>query len=133
MTSSALDRLAGKWHGWKPAMALLFAAFVAGCGGGGYGGGGSGGMAVYTAPNITMQPASAMVGAGQTATFMVVAVGSGTLSYQWMKNSIDITGATGASYTTPPVSSADNNAQFAVKVSNAYGSILSNHAILTVM
>jgi hypothetical protein len=82
---------------------------------------------------IAMQPASVAVSAGQTATFRVVASGYGPFSYQWMKNSANIGGAMGASYTTPPVSGADNNSQFAVVVSNAYGSTTSNHAILTVM
>ena len=39
-----------------------------------------------TAPTITQQPQPAVVQAGQTATFSVAAVGTGTLSYQWRKN-----------------------------------------------
>ncbi len=38
------------------------------------------------APQITMQPASQTVTAGQSATFTVAATGSPTLAYQWQKN-----------------------------------------------
>ena len=118
---------------WRGPLFLLV-VLLAACGGGGYGsgGGGAGSMGGYSAPTITMQPASVMVAAGQTASFSVVAAGYGPLSYQWMKNSVDIPGATASRYTTPAVTSADDNAQFAVRVSNAYGGITSNHAILTV-
>ncbi|HEV2523141.1 MAG TPA: choice-of-anchor D domain-containing protein, partial [Candidatus Acidoferrales bacterium] len=44
--------------------------------------------------SITTQPASQSVTAGQTATFSVVATGSGTLTYQWKKNGAVISGAT---------------------------------------
>jgi len=116
------------------AVLLAVLGLLGGCGGGGYGGSGGGGspMSGYSAPNITMQPASVMVSAGQMAMFGVVATGPGPLSYQWMKNSVNIPGAVGPSYTTPTVSNADNNEQFAVTISNPYGSTTSNHAVLTV-
>ena len=53
-----------------------------------------------TAPAITAQPASTSVVSGNTATFTVMATGSG-LTYQWQKNGAPIGGATAASYTTP--------------------------------
>ena len=40
-----------------------------------------------------MQPAGQTVTAGQTATFSVVATGTPPLSYQWRKNSANISGA----------------------------------------
>ena len=84
------------------------------------------------APSITTQPASQTVTAGQTATFTVVASGTPPLSYQWQKNSADISGATSPSYTTPPTTPADNNSTFDVVVTNAAGSVTSNTAALTV-
>jgi len=84
------------------------------------------------APSITTQPASRTVTAGQTASFSVVATGSAPLAYQWRKNNVAISGATSASYTTPPTSSSDNGAQFSVVVSNSAGSVRSNPATLTV-
>jgi hypothetical protein len=89
-------------------------------------------LTVTAAPTITTQPANASVNAGQTATFSVVATGSGTLAYQWRKNGTDITGATSSSYTTPATITADNGAQFTVVVSNAFGSVTSTAATLTV-
>jgi uncharacterized protein YjdB len=85
-----------------------------------------------SAPGITTQPVNATVSVGQTATFTVVAFGSSPISYQWQKNMANISGATGASYTTPATVNADNGAQFDVIVTNAKGSITSAAATLTV-
>ena len=70
--------------------------------------------------------------AGQTATFSVVAAGTAPLTYQWQKNNTNISGATSASYTTPPTVSGDNGATFRVIVTNPVTSITSNSATLTV-
>ncbi len=88
--------------------------------------------AAAVAPSISTQPASQTVTAGQTATFSVVAAGTAPLSYQWMKGGTTILGATSTSYTTPPTTSADNNSQFIVMVSDIAGSVTSNAATLTV-
>ncbi len=85
-----------------------------------------------TPPSITAQPANAAVTEGQTATFSVTASGTAPLSYQWKKNGVNITGATGAAYTTPQTTLADSGSQYTVLVTNAYGSVLSNPATLTV-
>ncbi len=74
--------------------------------------------AAAVAPKITTQPQNATVTVGQTATFTVVATGTAPLSYQWQKNQQNISGATGASYTTPAATTADNGATFRVIVSN---------------
>ena len=84
------------------------------------------------APAITTQPASKTVIAGNTATFTVAASGTAPLSYQWSKNGTAITGATSSAFTTPAETTADNNAQFTVAVTNTAGSAKSNAAILTV-
>src|SRR6202008_1868460 len=63
-------------------------------------------------PTITAQPASQTVTAGQTATFTVVAAGTAPLSYQWQKNGANVTGAAGASYTTPATTTADSGSTF---------------------
>jgi len=86
-----------------------------------------------TPPTITTQPQSQTVGAGATATFTVAASGSVPLHYQWMENGMAISGATSASYTTPVLTLADNNEQFAVVVSNSSGSVTSSTATLTVL
>jgi hypothetical protein len=84
------------------------------------------------APTITTQPASQTVTIGQTATFSVTATGTAPLTYQWQKNSANISGATAASYATPATATADNGAKFDVVVSNAAGSITSAMATLAV-
>jgi hypothetical protein len=84
------------------------------------------------APSIASQPASKSVAAGQAATFSVSAAGTSPFTYQWKKNGVAISGATAASYTTPATTSADNNSQFTVTVSNSVSSVTSGAAVLTV-
>jgi len=83
-------------------------------------------------PSIKTQPASQSVLVGQTATFDVVATGSGALSYQWKKNGVDISGANSSSYTTPPATLAESGETFSVTLSDAAGTFNSNSATLTV-
>ncbi|HEX4386689.1 MAG TPA: malectin domain-containing carbohydrate-binding protein, partial [Myxococcales bacterium] len=85
-----------------------------------------------SAPSITTQPASKAIAPGQTATFSVVAGGTGPFTYQWQKSGAAISGATAASYTTPAATAADNGSTFRVVVSNATGSTTSASATLTV-
>jgi Immunoglobulin domain len=85
-----------------------------------------------SSPSITAQPTSQTVTVGQAATFTVTATGTAPLDYQWQKNGANISGATSASYTTPPTTSADNGTAFQVVVSNSAGSVTSNAATLTV-
>jgi Immunoglobulin I-set domain len=84
------------------------------------------------APTITTQPANQTVTAGQTATFTVAATGTASLSYQWQKNSANISGATSSSYTTSATAATDNGAKFDAVVSNSAGSVTSSAATLTV-
>lgn len=77
-------------------------------------------------------PSSRTVAPGQTATFSTSATGDGPLTYQWQRNELAISGATSASYTTSPVTTADNGARFRVVVSNPVGSVTSNPATLSV-
>ncbi len=89
-------------------------------------------LTVNSSPTITTQPANQTVSAGQAATFSVVAAGMAPLSYQWQKNGAAISGATSASYTTPPTTSSDNGSLFNVVVTNTVGNVTSNSATLTV-
>ncbi|TKC86305.1 glycoside hydrolase family 2 [Trinickia terrae] len=81
---------------------------------------------------IISQPADQTVTVGQTAQFTVLTAGTSP-SYQWMKNGAPIAGATGFTYTTPPVAASDNGATFSVSVSNASGSVTSRAAVMTVV
>ena len=85
------------------------------------------------APTIVAQPQPATVPLGATATFGVTATGTPPLSYQWQRDQVDIPGATGSSYTTPPTTLADDGALFRCVVSNGAGSATSEEALLTVL
>jgi hypothetical protein len=89
-------------------------------------------LTVTSAPFITTQPTGQLVNLGQTAAFVAVASGTAPLSYQWMKNGSNVSGAASASYTTPPATAFDNGSQFQVVVSNSAGSVTSKIAALTV-
>ena len=85
------------------------------------------------APSIVEHPTDQAVRAGESATFEVVASGSGPLSYQWQRNGVDIAGATSSTYTLPSAGNADDGARFKALVSNAFGTTQSNPATLSVV
>jgi glucose/arabinose dehydrogenase len=82
-------------------------------------------------PTITTQPANRTVAVGQTASFSVAATGTQPLTYQWQRGTTNISGATSSSYSLV-ASSADNGATFRVIVTNAFGTVTSSSATLTV-
>lgn len=85
-----------------------------------------------TPVHITAQPEDRTVSVGQVATFSMSATGTPTPIFQWQKNDADISGATLASYTTPPTVSGDSGTTFRCVVSNSTGSVASETATLTV-
>jgi hypothetical protein len=87
---------------------------------------------VAIAPTITAQPVNVTLLPGQFASFGVAATGTAPLTYKWRKNGSVINGATSALYTTPGVTTNDNNAQYSVIVSNMAGFVTSSVARLTV-
>ena len=82
-------------------------------------------------PLIQVQPENVTVIAGEAAVFSVIATGS-SLEYQWRRDSVDISGATEATFSIDSVSGEDNGAEFDVVVSNSGGSITTSKAILYV-
>jgi hypothetical protein len=82
-------------------------------------------------PVITTQPTSKLVSVGYPVTFSVVVSTSTPYSCQWQRNGATIPGATASSYKFK-TTLADDGAQFRVRVSNPYGSVLSNAATLSV-
>jgi len=87
---------------------------------------------VPVGPSITTDPADQSVTVGHSATFSVAATGTSPLTYQWRKDSVNISGATGASYTTPATTLADNGSVFDCVVTNDVDSVTSSEATLTV-
>ena len=83
-------------------------------------------------PVIIVPPVDAATTTGFTATFSVVASGSGTLSYQWSNASGPIHGATNPTYITPATTSADNGTTYTVTVTSNIGSATSSPVKLTV-
>ncbi|HOW67556.1 MAG TPA: PA14 domain-containing protein [Candidatus Paceibacterota bacterium] len=86
--------------------------------------------------NITQHPTSATVVENRTVTFSVTATGgsqySSAPSYQWQRDGVDIPGATGASYTTPLLTTADSGAKFRCVLSVPALTVNSEEATLTV-
>ncbi len=93
---------------------------------------------IIGSPGIESQPASLTNNAGTTAAFTVDAVGGGPLSYQWRKDGANladggnVSGAATASLTLSNVFGGDAGA-FSVVITNAYGSVTSVVATLTVI
>ena len=89
-------------------------------------------VTVVVAADILTQPVSQTVLPGSSVTFLVVAEGSGTLSYQWTKNGQNVSGATTATLALSNVTTNDQGA-YRVTVRNDRGSVTSTPAFLTVV
>lgn len=84
------------------------------------------------APVIVSNPVTLTVGASSNAMFNVQAIGSQTLTYQWLFNSAPIAGATSVQYSLTGVQSS-NAGNYRVIVANSMGSVTSAPALLTVL
>ncbi len=89
-------------------------------------------LTVYVTPFITVQPTNQTVWMGSNVTFSLTASGVPVPKYQWRKNGANLTGATNANFTTNNVTT-NSAGIFSCLVSNAYGTVISSNAILTVM
>ncbi len=87
---------------------------------------------VAAPPEITNQPDDQEVYIGEIAVFSVEADGD-DLQYQWLKDGYHIPDATFSSYTTPPVTFADDGSEYSCIVSNSAGSVESDWAELSVI
>lgn len=89
-------------------------------------------QAAAGAPAITTPPLSQSVGAGANVTFSVVASGAATLTYQWKKDTIAISGATNTTLALSAVTTSDAG-RYTVTVTNAAGTATSTPAQLSVV
>lgn len=128
VTSASLAPFVARLH---QAIALLLLLLLAACYGGNSGLPDPPAPAV-TAPTITVQPNSRITDEGVAVTFSVQATGSGTLTYQWLRDDNDVPGATQASYTLSAPAASDNGSLWKVRISNEGGSITSSTLLLTV-
>lgn len=74
---------------------------------------------VLSPPIITTEPADTKVARNKTAVFSVIATGSPTLKYQWMKNGIDIPRATSSRLTLSRADTATEG-NYSVRITNLY-------------
>jgi hypothetical protein len=81
-------------------------------------------------PVITAQPRGQVGYWGKIVTLTVTAAGTTPLSYQWLKNGTPVVGASGSSLVLTNLQLTDAG-NYSVVVTNAYGSITSSNAYLT--
>jgi hypothetical protein len=81
-------------------------------------------------PTIATQPTNQTVQIGGTAGFNVTATGTAPLIYQWNFKGANIVGATNATLTVTNVQSSQAG-NYAVSITNAYGSTVSSNAALS--
>lgn len=90
------------------------------------------------APAISAQPKSVSVTVGEKATFEVTATGT-DVTYQWKidrndgNGFVDITGATGAAYTTGVTDKDCDGFKYQCVIRNAAGSVTTDTVVLTVL
>ena len=89
-------------------------------------------LTVHMPPSIDTPPQSQTVVQGNAATFNVTASGEGFLAFQWLKNGGVIPAKTTSTYTLNSAQPADE-ASYSVIAANAYGTITSSLATLTVL
>ncbi len=79
---------------------------------------------VNAAPEILAHPAALSVATGAGIRLSVSAVGSGTLSYQWVRDGVPLEAATAKVFEISSASAGDAG-MYSVIVGNAYGSVVS--------
>jgi hypothetical protein len=87
----------------------------------------------WTPPSIVQQPQNVSVLSGSSITFTVVASGPSDLSYQWSKDSSNITNAVSSSYTIESVQDSDVGSYTVLVSGNNGQTVNSNPATLTIM
>ncbi len=80
---------------------------------------------------INTQPASQAACVGGSVTFSVAASGSGTVTYQWKKDGVNILNETSSTFSINPVAAGDA-ATYSVLVTSSCGSTESNSASLSI-
>ncbi len=74
---------------------------------------------------IASQPVPQAVVVGQSVVFSVQATAQSGVTYQWQKNGVDISGATGSTLSLSNIAVSDQ-ALYSVKVTNTYGTLSSS-------
>ena len=91
-------------------------------------------VSINQAPAISSHPASVAIGSGQSTVLNVTATGTPAPSYQWYQGTSPSTttpvGTNSSSFTTPALSTATS---YWVKVTNTFGNVNSNTAVVSIM
>jgi hypothetical protein len=82
-------------------------------------------------PVVVGQPSS-VVGVDEQSVVLDVDVDGVNLSYQWKKNGVEITGATGRTLSISDLNASQHEGNYTVVVSNAFGSVTSSVAQIDV-
>ena len=85
----------------------------------------------YLKPEITNQPQSSTIYAGQNASYSVTAEGK-YLTYQWKKDGVDLTGETNATLNITDANATQHDGNYSVVVGNDFGSVESEEVVLDV-
>ncbi|AKJ29272.1 hypothetical protein [Caldimonas brevitalea] len=84
------------------------------------------------APSVVVQPTTPAATVGDRVFLYALAQGSWPLQYQWLRNGVEIAGATYPWLELPSVTPFDHGARFTVRVSNRVDTVVSDPAVLTV-
>ncbi|MGD7652034.1 MAG: DUF1566 domain-containing protein [Verrucomicrobiales bacterium] len=85
-----------------------------------------------TAPGISSQPASQTVAPGDTVSFSITASGTEPMSYEWFKDDVSLGDATTEPSHTIDAAEAADAGTYVCVVTNDFGSVTSDGAVLTV-
>ena len=89
-------------------------------------------LLVGTGPGISTQPVGATIYVGNVLNVYVIAYGDAPISYQWRKDGVPIPGANSAAYSFTTTSTTDSGT-YSCLVSNPYGGLTSDPAVVTVL
>lgn len=95
-----------------------------------YEAGSAGKCVLHSPPLILVQPQGQVGYWGQSASFNVLAEGTPPLAFQWYKDGLPISWATNSNVVLTNLT-LDEGGNYSVAVANAYGSVTSSNALLT--
>jgi hypothetical protein len=88
-------------------------------------------VTVVPPPQIVTQPEGRILAVGAAFELSVVATGEQTLQYQWLKDGVEVSGATLPTYQLA-FAQASHAGTYRARVSHAYGSVLSREAVVVI-
>ncbi|MES2765296.1 MAG: immunoglobulin domain-containing protein [Bacteroidota bacterium] len=91
-------------------------------------------VTINTKPAITQQPEPIVnLNQDESFTLTVTAGGSGTLSYQWIKDGVDIAGENQPTYTVANAKRSEHMGKYSVRITNECGNVVSNETTVDII